>query len=123
MAEDSKFSYGEVHTYLNSGEYPPDCDKNYKRSLRRKAANFTVEEGSLGSIILETRRTRIEVDSNNIKLNNCLITDLIRVSQIQRVCNACVGDDILRCRTQFNGESRPTGQYSMATCVPSDVAR
>ena len=71
MAEDSKFSYDEVHTYLNSGEYPPDW------SLRRKAANFTVEEGSLGSIILETRRTRIEVDSNNIKLNNYLITDLI----------------------------------------------
>ena len=123
MAEDSKFSYGEVHTYLNSGEYPPDCDK---RSLRRKAANFTVEEGSLGSIVLETRRTRIEVGSNNIKLNNYLITDLIRVSresEIQRVCNACVGDDILRCRTQFNGESRPAGQYSMATYVPPDVAR
>ena len=47
MAKDSKFSYGEVHTYLISGEYPPDCDKNYKRSLRRKAANFKVEEGRL----------------------------------------------------------------------------
>ena len=43
----SKFSYSEVHTYLTSGEYPPDCDKNYKRSLRRKAANFKVEEGRL----------------------------------------------------------------------------
>ena len=47
MAEDLKFSYGVVHTYLSSGEYPPDCDKNYKRSLRRKAANFKVEEGRL----------------------------------------------------------------------------
>ena len=47
MAEVSKFSYGEVHTYLTSGEYPQDCDKNYKRSLRRKAANFKVEEGRL----------------------------------------------------------------------------
>ena len=26
MAEDSKFSYDEVHTYLTLGEYLPDCD-------------------------------------------------------------------------------------------------
>ena len=53
MAEYSKFSYSEVHTYLTSGEYLPDCDKNYKRSLRRKAANFKVEEGRL--YYMETR--------------------------------------------------------------------
>ena len=47
MAEDLKFSYDEVHTYLTSGKYPTDCDKNYKRSLRREAANFKVEEGRL----------------------------------------------------------------------------
>ena len=51
MAEDSKFSHGEVHTYPTSGEYPTDCDKNYKRSLRRKAANFKVEEGRLYYIV------------------------------------------------------------------------
>ena len=43
MAQDSKFSYSEVHNYLTCGEYPPECDRNYKRSLRRKAANFKLE--------------------------------------------------------------------------------
>ena len=46
----------------------------------------------------------------------------LRVRQ-PRAAKVCEGDDILRCGTQFNGESRPTGQYSMATCVPPDVAR
>ena len=41
---------------------------------------------------------------------------LLRVRQ-PRAAEVCEGDDILRCGTQFNGESRPTGQYSMATCV------
>ena len=56
MAEDSKFSYGEVHTYLTLGEYPPDVDKNYERSLRRKAANFRVEDGRLYYIGNQERR-------------------------------------------------------------------
>ena len=60
MAEDSKFSYGEVHTYLTSGEYPPDCDKNYKRSLRRKAANFKVEEGRLYYIGNQEKRPGVK---------------------------------------------------------------
>ena len=60
MAEDSKFSYGEVHTYLTSGEYPPDRDKNYKRSLRRKAANFKVEEGRLYYIGNQEKRTGVK---------------------------------------------------------------
>lgn len=49
MAEESnqKFNYSQVHTYLTSGQYPPGSDGNYKRSLRRKAANFIVEEGRL----------------------------------------------------------------------------
>ena len=46
MAE-SKFTYSEVHTYITSGLYPEDSDSNYKRSLRRKAANFKVEDGKL----------------------------------------------------------------------------
>ena len=60
MAEDSKFSYGKVHTYLTSGEYPPDCDKNYKRSLRRKAANFKVEEGRLYYIGNQEKRPGVK---------------------------------------------------------------
>lgn len=60
MAEDSKFSYSEVHTYLTSGEYPPDCDKNYKRSLRRKAANFKVEEGRLYYIGNQEKRPGVK---------------------------------------------------------------
>ena len=46
MADD-KFVYSEVYTYRTTGEYPPDSDKNYKRSLRRKAGNFRVEDGRL----------------------------------------------------------------------------
>ena len=62
----------------------------------------------------------------NIKLNNYLTTDLIQdshESEIQRKSVTRVGDDILCCKTLFNGESCPTRQYSMVTCVPPDVAR
>ena len=41
---------------------------------------------------------------------------LLRVRQ-PRAAEVCEGDDILRCGTQFNDESRPTEQYSMAACM------
>ena len=68
MAEESKFTFDEVHTYLTSGEYPPDCDKNYKRSLRRKAANFKEEEGRLYYIGNQEKRPRVkDSDSNDVR--------------------------------------------------------
>ena len=56
----SHINYGEVHTYLSSGEYSPDCDKNYKRSLGRKAANFKVEEGRLYYIGNQEKRPGVK---------------------------------------------------------------
>ena len=67
MAEDSKFSYDEVHTYLTLGEYPPDCDKNYKRSLRRKAANFIVEEGRLYYIGNQEKRAGVTEQPKDVR--------------------------------------------------------
>ena len=50
---DDKF----VYTYRTTGEYPPDSDKNYKRSLRRKAGNFRVEDGRLYYIGNQEKRS------------------------------------------------------------------
>lgn len=61
MAEDSRFSFGKVYTYLTSGKYPPDLDKNYKRNLRRKAANFIVEEGRLYYTGNHEKRTGVKI--------------------------------------------------------------
>ena len=46
------------------GEYPPDSDKNYNRSLRRKAANFKDEEGRLFYIGYEEKRPGVNLQTD-----------------------------------------------------------
>ena len=47
MESPEKFSFSEVYEYILSGNYPPSCSMNYKRSLRRKANNFKIYNGQL----------------------------------------------------------------------------
>ena len=68
MMAESKFKYSEVHTYITSGEYPPDSDSNYKRSLRRKAGNFRVEEGRLYYIGNQERRPGVKPPTGVLRM-------------------------------------------------------
>ena len=47
MADEGKFSFGEIYDYLNSGNYPNHFEKSEKRGLRKRAAFFLVKEGKL----------------------------------------------------------------------------
>ena len=68
MARETKFTYSEVHTYITSGQYPPDSDSNYKRSLRRKAANFKVEDGRLYYIGNQERKHGVKPSTDVLRM-------------------------------------------------------
>ena len=82
-----KFLYGEVHSYLTVGEYPPDSDKNYKRSLRRKAANFKVEEGRLFYIGNQEKRPGVNQPTDVKRL---VVESEVEQKRIISHLNVCV---------------------------------
>ena len=43
----SNYSYGAITTYLQSGCYPPNADKQEKHGLRKRAKYFIVQGGHL----------------------------------------------------------------------------
>ena len=53
--EDFRTEMQRVSTYLLNGEYPAGVEKTEKRAIRRKAANYTLKNGSLYQVKVVTK--------------------------------------------------------------------
>ena len=65
MESPEKFSFSEVYEYILSGNYPPSCSMNYKRSLRRKANKFKIYNGQLYYIGNQEKRKGVTVSKTS----------------------------------------------------------
>ena len=69
MATESIHSFVDITNYLKSGVYPAGADKASKRSLRKRAAYFTMDAGLLHYIGGKVKqRPRLVVQSEEERL-------------------------------------------------------